>query len=341
MRFAHGGGQGAVESPIGPARSNPDMAARSATRRNARLTGDLTRSLDAEYRSVREDAGLSQSELSRGSGIDQGAISRFEAGKELPSPSSLVSLADALGGRLSMRLDPVTGPRIGDALQAPMVEAVIARAHARWRSVPEVAVYSPARGVIDLVLVDRLTPTIVAVEVHSAIRRLEQQLRWAVEKADALPSSRLRGAAAPRHDRSIARPAIDARHPGSCPPIPGDLRRGLPGSHRRRARSAHERTAVARRRADLERRHRRHGPPAVQATQGRAVRTVRRGRGDPGRRTPLRPSRARAPAPAGPPRTRAAPPCRCAPRAGPGPRGRSGRTPRSAGRSAGAGRARR
>lgn len=53
--------------------------------------------------------------------------------------------------------------------------------------------YSPVRGVIDLVLVDRLTATVVAVEVHSAIHRLEQQLRWAAEKAEALPSSRLWG----------------------------------------------------------------------------------------------------------------------------------------------------
>lgn len=140
---------------------------------------------------MREDAGLSQSELSRRSGVDQGAISRFEAGKEMPSHRSLVSLADALGGRLSMRLYPVTGPRIRDALQAPVVETLIAQGHDRWRPVLEVAVYSPVRGVIDLVLVDRLTPTVIAFEVEGTIRRLEQQLRWAAEKADALPSSRL------------------------------------------------------------------------------------------------------------------------------------------------------
>jgi len=169
------------------------MTPRFANRRSARLTFDLTRSLGAEYRSVREDAGLSQSELSRRSGVDQGAISRFEAGKEMPSPRNLVALADALGGRLSMRLYPVTGPRVRDALQAPVVEALISSAHARWQPVPEVAVYSPVRGVIDLVLVDRLTPTLIAVEVHSTIRRLEQQLRWAAEKADALPSSRVWG----------------------------------------------------------------------------------------------------------------------------------------------------
>ena len=53
----------------------------------------------------------------------------------------------------------------------------------------EVPVYRPVRGVIDVVLVDHATSTIVAVEVHSELRRLEQQLRWANEKAAALPSS--------------------------------------------------------------------------------------------------------------------------------------------------------
>jgi uncharacterized membrane protein len=40
--------------------------------------------------------------------------------------------------------------------------------------------------VIDLVLVDRESPTAVACESHGELRRLEEQLRWANEKADAL-----------------------------------------------------------------------------------------------------------------------------------------------------------
>jgi hypothetical protein len=40
-----------------------------------------------------------------------------------------------------------------------------------------VPVERPVRGVIDLVLVHRERPLVVAVEAHSEIRRLEQQIR--------------------------------------------------------------------------------------------------------------------------------------------------------------------
>jgi hypothetical protein len=42
--------------------------------------------------------------------------------------------------------------------------------------------------VIDLVLTDKTTPTVIAGEVYSELRRLEQQIRWTMEKADGLAS---------------------------------------------------------------------------------------------------------------------------------------------------------
>ena len=53
----------------------------------------------------------------------------------------------------------------------------------------EVPVYRPASGVIDLVAHDRAAGILVATEIQSEIRRLEQQLRWSKQKADALPSA--------------------------------------------------------------------------------------------------------------------------------------------------------
>lgn len=53
----------------------------------------------------------------------------------------------------------------------------------------EVPVYRPVRGVIDLVAHDRAANLAVATEVQSQMRRLEQQVRWSNEKADALPSA--------------------------------------------------------------------------------------------------------------------------------------------------------
>lgn len=46
---------------------------------------------------LREDAGLSQSALSRRIGTSQSAISQIEAGERSPSYGMLVQLADALG----------------------------------------------------------------------------------------------------------------------------------------------------------------------------------------------------------------------------------------------------
>ena len=54
--------------------------------------------------------------------------------------------------------------------------------------VTEVAVRRPARGWIDLVLHDALAAQVVAVEIQSELRRLEQLIRWSGEKAASLPS---------------------------------------------------------------------------------------------------------------------------------------------------------
>jgi hypothetical protein len=66
-----------------------------------------------------------------------------------------------------------------------MIETLIREAHASWSSEPEVLVWTPIRGSIDVVL-RRATGPAVACEAQSELRRLEQQVRWARMKADAL-----------------------------------------------------------------------------------------------------------------------------------------------------------
>ena len=97
-----------------------------------------------------------------------------------------MAISAALGCDLSVRMFPNTGPRIRDRLQVAMSEALIERLHARWVAHPEVPVYRPVRGVIDLVLADRAAHDVVVTELHSQIRRVEQQIRRSVQKADAL-----------------------------------------------------------------------------------------------------------------------------------------------------------
>ncbi len=155
-------------------------AARAATSVRARIGDDV--------RHLCHDAGLTQSALARAAGVPQPFISRLLDGTAKPSVETYAKLATALGADLSLRLYPNTGPSIIDRHQARILEALLATLHPRWKPFPEVAVRTPARGWIDVGLHDRRDSIFVATEIESSLRRLEQQLRWALEKAESLPS---------------------------------------------------------------------------------------------------------------------------------------------------------
>ncbi len=152
-------------------------------------TREATRAIGAELRRSREDQGISQRAVAASAGIDPGHLSRIEAGAVEASLGSLARASAALGGELSVRFYPGTGPRLRDHIQAAIVEALLRELHPRWKRFVEVPVYRPARGVIDLVLHDPTAPVVVAVEVQSELRRLEQLIRWSNQKRDALPSA--------------------------------------------------------------------------------------------------------------------------------------------------------
>jgi hypothetical protein len=69
-----------------------------------------------------------------------------------------------------------------------MEEALLRSLDRRWTPTPEVPVYRPARGVVDLVLDDRTANLLVEAEIHGQLRQLEQQVRWQREKVLSLPS---------------------------------------------------------------------------------------------------------------------------------------------------------
>lgn len=162
---------------------------KSSRTANGRLSRDMRIAIGAEIRRMRLDAGLSQRRLAALAEIDHGYLSLIERGLREPSLAVLVAIAAALGGAVNVRLHPGTGPRINDHIQARIVEELVRILHPRWIRMLEVPVYRPARGVIDLVAHDRAADLVVATEVQSQLRRLEQQLRWSNEKADALPSA--------------------------------------------------------------------------------------------------------------------------------------------------------
>ena len=154
-----------------------------ARRLRASLTG-----FGAEARRLREDAGLSRAELARGVGMDASYLAEIEAGKAHPSLDVCTRLPLGLGADLPLRLYPTTGSPLRDRHQSPIAESLLRLLHPRWKVFSEVAVRRPARGWIDLGLHDRRAALMVATEIQSDLRRLEQLLRWADDKATALPS---------------------------------------------------------------------------------------------------------------------------------------------------------
>jgi transcriptional regulator with XRE-family HTH domain len=165
------------------------VGAREDQRRRRAKTRDVLTRTGVDLRRLREDAGLTLRAVASAAGISQSHLCGIELGRSDASSQVLVSVADVLGADLSVRFYPGTGPRIHDHIQARIVETLVAAAKPRWRSFVEVPVHRPGRGYIDVVLSDEPAGRLVATEVHSDLRRIEQQLRWAHGKAESLPSS--------------------------------------------------------------------------------------------------------------------------------------------------------
>jgi transcriptional regulator with XRE-family HTH domain len=149
----------------------------------------VRRNLAEDLHRFREDAGLTRVAVATAAGIDASTITKVEAGVLQPTLETYMRIAAALGLDFSARTYPNAGPPIHDRHQIPMVEAVLGARHARWQPSPEVRVQQPARGWVDLALHDPQARVLVAAELESLLRRIEQLLRWSGEKADSLPSA--------------------------------------------------------------------------------------------------------------------------------------------------------
>lgn len=186
-------GWGSGELTASRAWSNQRMSQRadrkSPKTANGRRTRAVLRVALNDLDRARSDAGASLRALATGSGVSQPYLSMILAGRREPSVAVLTAVARALGGDLSIRFFPNTGPVIHDRIQARIVEELLRIAAPTWTTLVEVPVHRPARGFIDVVLDSEPLATTVASEVETRIDRLEQQLRWTQEKAASLPSS--------------------------------------------------------------------------------------------------------------------------------------------------------
>ncbi|CAN5481909.1 hypothetical protein BH24CHL9_BH24CHL9_08710 [soil metagenome] len=156
------------------------------------------RTLAADIRTAREDAGLSVRRLATTAGVSPTTVRALEADIAEPTLQVVTRLSAALGMSMSVRLYPGSGPLVRDHLQLAMIGALLRILHPRWRARPEVPVYRPVRGVIDLVLDDVEAREVVACEAHSELRRLEQQVRWSKANAEAFAAAGDQGLAQAR-----------------------------------------------------------------------------------------------------------------------------------------------
>jgi transcriptional regulator with XRE-family HTH domain len=174
-----------------PVKSAPVQWTHASTTDPQSPIGEPAAAIGGEIERLRLDASISRADLARASGVDAGYLLRVERGDHEPSVTTLLALGDSLGADLVVRLYPNTGPRIHDRHQARIAEALLTILHPRWLPTPEVGVTQPVRGSVDLALHDPAERLLVATEIESLLRRLEQVLRWHQDKAAALPSSRL------------------------------------------------------------------------------------------------------------------------------------------------------
>jgi transcriptional regulator with XRE-family HTH domain len=99
---------GAIVSAPGSTRLQQDAA---------RRTRSIVRSVGETLRASRQDAGLSQRQVAIAAGLSQPHLSALEAGMLEPSLGALVALSLALGGEMSLRFFPGTGPVLRDRIQ--------------------------------------------------------------------------------------------------------------------------------------------------------------------------------------------------------------------------------
>ncbi len=161
-----------------------------------RRADDVRRSFGADLQRICSDTGLTHAALARAAHLGADTVSRLARGRRDASIETLARISVALGAEVSIRLVPGAGIPIHDAVQARMIEAFVGSLHRRWVAHLEVAVRTPARGSIDLVLGDRDGLDLVAAEFQSGIRRAEQTIRWSNEKAAALSTTELHRMAA-------------------------------------------------------------------------------------------------------------------------------------------------
>jgi hypothetical protein len=120
--------------------------------------------------------------------VDPSFLARIELGSARPSLETCARIAIPLGSDFVAKLYPNTGPLVRDHHQANIATSLLSLVHESWDRFAELGVRKPARGWIDLGFLHQQERVLVATEIQSEFRRLEQLIRWSEDKAASLPS---------------------------------------------------------------------------------------------------------------------------------------------------------
>jgi hypothetical protein len=223
------------DDPVTTRRPSVERAVQRRLRTIVRKVGD-------DMHRIRIDTGGTQAAISAEAGIDRSHLTRIEVGTTHASIETLVAVATAMGADVSIRIYPGSGPPLTDRHQARMTECLLTEHAPVWKPHLEVQVVRPSRGFIDAVFERPDEPLLVVTEFESSLPRLEQQIRWAAEKAASIASSELVGPGpvppvskllvlrSTETTRALARrfEAMRAAYPASTPDAVESLRTGSP-----------------------------------------------------------------------------------------------------------------
>lgn len=109
----------------------------------AKRASDLRRWIGRDLRILRVSAGQTQRGIGSRSGVSQAYESEIERGVAKASLETLATMAEAVGGRLVVRVVPGDGVSLRDSGQLRIVQSIMAECHPRWEHTVEMPIGSP------------------------------------------------------------------------------------------------------------------------------------------------------------------------------------------------------
>lgn len=109
----------------------------------SRRASDLRRWIGRDLKILRVSSGQTQRAIGTRSGVSQAYESEIERGTGKASLETLATIAEAVGGRLVVRVIPGDGVSLRDSGQLAIVQSIIAECHPRWEHTIEMPIGSP------------------------------------------------------------------------------------------------------------------------------------------------------------------------------------------------------